>query len=469
WSLFERVQMKERDTEIRPLITLVTVFLAGVSWWNPYLRAHHSFFSPVMALLFSRCLLSWTPSFKSFRGISPPVLLLLILWWGLGHFFVENYSHFGDLLLAKIRFLNQKPLDPGLLNFAQRIMWTPALNSSTWQLTKSYFPIVFFLFGISLVVLIRGMIHGRCRFPAEFFYAGFTLAVYVLFFRFHVFLILFLAVCVASLWSGAASKGGVWRKWVFPPLGLFLFWAGECAFLLFFEPKIDSDQRAQQEQILQVMRALGAQEKDLPRGNRWGRPGAAYGFVSELNAELSRLSDPGPVLANFGISASILADTELPIVLHPKFETPGIRERVRVFYEKLFLESEKDLRDWALSYGAKYYVHSNGNFSDLDPTNSPRYMVDALEPPEGAGIYTLENHPQDAVWFRPLFSNPRYRIYRIITDEDLEFAKRYTRLAALAYESGNTEVARERAMQALSYHWKYSPAQRLLQEILSRP
>ena len=469
WGLFQRIKTGKETENIRPLITLVTCSLFVVSWWNPYLRAHSFIFSPVMALLLARCLLCWVPSLRQ------RVLLLLLplgiwgLWWGLGQIFVENYSHFGNLFWAKIRFLNQKPADPGLLNYSQRIMWTPALNSSTWLLTKAYFPLCLYIFGISLICRIRGVIQGRCRFNSEFFYAGFTLAVYVFFFRFHVFLILFLAVCIASLWSSTRQSTSILGKWIFPSLGLLLFLGIEFYSLLFFEPKLVGEQRAQQKQIRQVMRALGGTEDALPKRNRWGSPGAAYRSVTELNSELSKLPEPGPILANFGISASILAETELPIVLHPKFETPGIRERVKVFYEKLFLESEKDLRDWAIGFGAKYYVHSNGNFSDLDPSNSPRYMVDALDPPEGAAVYTLENRPQDTVWFRPLFSNARYRIYRIITPEDIDFAERYTRLAAIAYESGDSETARKRAMQALSYHWKYLPAQRLLQEILSSP
>lgn len=470
WGLYKRVQDRQEPTEERFLLTAVSVTQIIAVWWNPYLRAHASFYSPVMALLLARTLMAWLPGIKH-RGLLflIPVLFWAV-WWGLGRFFVENYSHFGELVFAKIRFLNQKPADPALLTYEQRIMWTPALNSSTWLLTKLYFPILLPLFGIAVLLLIRGMKGGRCKFQPEFFYAVFTLVVYVFFFRFHVFLVLFLAACVGSLFASYSTRIGFWSKWAFPSLALLLFIGSEFYFLLFFEPKPARDLPAEQQQIQQLLQAMGrANAAEMPKGNRWGRPGASYGDVESLVKALADLPESGPVLANFGISASILAETELPIVLHPKFETPGIRERVRAFYQHLFLGSEKELRDWAVYYGAIYYVHSNGNFSDLDPTNSPRYMVDALEPPADAAVYVLENNPADAVWFRPVYSNRRYRVYRIVTPEDEEIAETWTRMGIMAFESGDMETARKRAMQALSHHWKYPPAKQLLQRVLSQP
>ncbi|MDF3130095.1 hypothetical protein P0Y35_12880 [Kiritimatiellaeota bacterium B1221] len=471
WSLFQRIKDQQEPAPYQGLIRAVTLSVATVAVLNPYLRAHGFFFSPIVALLVARCLLTWMPS--RFNGrtwlIGMPVATWL-LWTLLGQFFVENYSHFGELLYAKIRYLNHKPEDPGLLNYAQRIMWTPALNSSTWPLTKYYFPLVLWVFGIAMLMLIRGVKQGRRRFQAEFFYAGFTLAVYVFFFRFHVFLILFVAVCIGAAFASFQFRKGCWGKWILPLVGLILLLGTEFYLLLFFEPKPASAKLAEQQQILQIIRSMGGNETMMQKGNRWGRPGAAYGYVDELVNRLSELPEmeKGPVLANFGISATILAETEMPIVLHPKFETPGIRERVREFYEHLFLKSEKELRDWAVKFGARYYVHSMGNFSDADPRNSPRYMVDAMEPPAGSAIYHLENEPQNAVWFRPVYSNARFRIYRIVTPEDEEMALSYTRLAAIAFESGDYEKAQKWAMLALSFHWKFPQAQNVLQAALSQ-
>lgn len=469
WSLIQRILSREEKPGHAYLYLLVTLAQLMAAIINPYLRAHASLFSPVMALLVARSVMAGLPDLKRRDRLCIISMLLLTAWWGMGHFFVENYSHFGELVFAKIRYLNHKPADPSLLTYAQRIMWTPALNSSTWLLTKLYFPIALVLFGIAVGVLIRGRKQGRTKCQPEFFYAGFTLIVYVFFFRFHVFLALFLAACIGTLFAGDVTSEKFWPKWGIPSVGLLLFIGSEIYFLLFFEPKPAGNLTAEQQQIQQLFRAMSAGQDAAPKGNRWGRPGAAYGDVQSLCEALSKMPEAGPVLANFGISASILAETGLPIVLHPKFETPGIRERVREFYEHLFLKSEKELRDWAVQFGAVYYVHSNGNFSDREAENSPRYMVDALEPPPEAAVYVLENSPLEAVWFRPVYSNRRYQVYRIVTPEDEAVAARWTRIGIMALQSGDVETARRRAIQALSHHWKYPPAKELMQRVLSAP
>ncbi len=450
----------------RVLLVSVTVILVLCSIFNPYLRAHAFFFSPVMAFLVARTLVLLPLKLFGDRKVLILVPLLCWgLWWGLGHYFVENYSHFGELLWAKLRYLNRKPEDPALLTYAQRIMWTPALNSATWALTKAYVLLPLSMFGITVLMLIRGLKQGQLHLQSEFVYAGFTLPLYVLFFRFHVFLILFVAVCIGAAFSFRTQRRGFWFRRGFPSIFLLLFLWGELYLLLFFEPTSARSAGAEQQQIIQMVKALGG-DVNAAKGNRWGRPGAGYGYLASLGDEIRVLPDPGPILANFGISASILAETERPIVLHPKFETPGIRERVREFYEHLFLKTEKDLREWAASYGAVYYIHSNGNLSDADIPNSPRYMVDAVEPPPGAPVYVLEQRPEDAVWFRPVYSNPRYRIYRIVLPEDEEWAERMTRLAMMALEEGDLETARRRCMQALTYHWKFEPARKVLTEVI---
>jgi hypothetical protein len=472
WIWIRKIQHPDEEPPgERTLVLAVTGAMILCALFNPYLRAHAFVYSPVMAFLVAR-MLTYLPLklFQTRKGLLALLILLWAIWWVLGYFFVESYSHFGELLWAKIRFLNIKPEDPSLLTFAQRIMWTPALNSATWALTKAYLLLSLSIFGVAVIILIRGIKQGQLHFQPEFFYAGFTLPLYVLFFRFHVFLILFVAVCIGAAFSLHAQRRGFWIRRGLPSIFLLLFLWGELFLLLFFEPASTRKSGVEQQQILQIVKALGG-DIIAARGNRWGRTGAGYGYLASLAEAVNALpdSDSGPILANFGISASILAETDRPIVLHPKFETPGIRERVCEFYEHLFLKSEKELRDWAVSFGAVYYIHSNGNLSDADIRNSPRYMVDAVKPPAHAAIYVLEqeNPEVDAVWFRPVYSNPRYRIYRIILPEDVEFAERRTRLARIALEDGDLETASRHSRQALTYHWKYEPARELLAEVLS--
>lgn len=466
WSWWRRVRTPVVESAAeRGLVLAVTATQVATALLNPYLRAHAFLFSPVVALLLARCcsLIPWS-GFRKRSTLALSCLGIALVWLALGALFVENYSHFGELLVAKLRHLNQKPADPSLLSYEQRIMWTPALNSSTWALTKAYFPASLLVTGIAMALLIRGLGKGGGSFKPEWFYALFTLPVYVFFFRFHVFLILFMAVVLGDAVAEFLRRGSRQTRVPAAQGLLTLFIGVELYRLLFFEPASARNLRVEQQQLLRMFEQMGGESR-RPAMNCWGMSGTSYSEIESLVEILGALDDPGPVLANFGVSGNILADAGWPILLHPKFETPGIRDRVRAFYEHLFLKSEKELRDWAVAHGARYYVHSNGALAGGDLRDASRYMVDALEPPPEAAARVLENRPLEATWFRPVHSTHMYRVYRIVTPEDVEWAERLTRLAAMSYVEGDRETAKRRALQALSYHWKYEPAKQVLRDV----
>ena len=457
----------------------VTGAMAVVSVWNPYLRAHGFFFSPVIGLLVARsiCL-----------GFSAPSRRAQILaggaglaaWFALGRLFVENYSHFGELMAAKLSHGNVKPVDPGVLTYIQRIMWTPALNSSTLELTKAYFPIILLsglvatlsnLFGKGS----RGTLFDRFR-KTTGLLTLLTLPVYVFFFRFHVFLALFLCVNLGGAIASIRSFSRPWKRYVLPPALLLIFSGVELYHLLFFDPAKADTQTNRQTALRSMLRNMGIQNPmaDLPE-NRWAAAHKLhYVYVDELLRRLENMTDVDPLaasgvrepmLANFGISGTVLTYTGTPIVLHPKFETPGIRQRVREFYEHLYLKPEKEFRDWAVAHKARYYLHRKNSFAGKDLRNSPPYMVNALEPPPEASWHVLENSPERAEWFVPLrLDHPLYRLYRVIHPEDVRMAREFTVMARARYRLGDMERAEAWALRALTYHWKYLPAR----EVLSR-
>jgi len=444
----------------------VATGLTLASLAHPYLRGQGFLFSPVMILCVVLCLLG-SKRLASFR---PPVLLgvfiLFALFWTLiGRVFVTNYSHFGELFWAKIIHLNQKPFDPSVLSYAQRIMWTPALNSSTWLLTKAYFPATMWVLLLGVVFLFRALKQSTDVFPRQLLlFTLVTLSMYVLFFRMHVYLILFAAASIGGMLGALAAFSKMPRlgKLIAGSL-LFLLPGVEFHRMLFFEPTNTRIETADQAMIRRALEEMGLSQ---PRVfNRWGHPGHSYDALRSLTGALKALEMPSaPVLAGFGVSGSILTDTDMPILLHPKFESPGIREKVRAFYEHLYLHSEREFRDWAVAHGAQLYVHAFGSLGAVnDPRETPRYMVDAVEPPENAAVHVLERSPREAVWFQPLWKNERYQIYRIITDDDLEFADVLMDLAFTAARRGDPDQARRLAWRVLSeYHWKHEGAMELI-------
>lgn len=468
WALGEMIFLFRRPSEraLRaPDWTAAAAGLAAASLLHPYLRGQGFLFSPAMILVLCLCFLN-LPRTATLKPMALLGLFALfgLLWTLTGRVFVTNYSHFGELFLAKLIHVNQKPFDPSVLTYSQRIMWTPALNSSTWQLTTAYFPGMFWVLLLGIPYLFRAVKRSDDVFPIQLLlYTAVTFPMYVLFFRMHVYLILFAAVIFGGMLTSvcrAVRRPGY--AVLLTSLVLFALPGFELYRMLFFEPSNTRMESSEQAMMRRALEEMGLSAPSV--FNRWGHPGQSYEALESLSQALGDLQKPdAPVLAGFGISGSISADTGMPILLHPKFESPGIREKVREFYEHLFLRSEQDFRDWAVSRGAQIYVHAFGSLAGGDPREMPRYMVDALEPPDYAAVHTLERAPRQATWFQPLWANERHQIFRIITDDDLSFADSLMELAFAAARRGDLNQARRLAWRVLSeYHWKHEGAMELI-------
>lgn len=410
------------------------LLLAGT--WNPYLRAHGFLGSPALLLGYGIALAGAARPRSAPPGRAALATVALLLapalafsWAGA---YRQSYGHFLDLLAAKLICLNRKPADPALLSFDARILWVPGLNSATWALASGLFPVMLplTLFSVALLFLKKAFRSDPGLARHVFFFSA-SLAAFVFFVRFHVLVAVFaagaLGLAVASL-----GEGRRWYRW----LGV-LFLAG--------------------------MGAEAAHTLDLPE--RWGRGRVYYKEMEELTGWMKARVSPEPVLANFGISASILAYAECPVLLHPKFESMELRQRVRAYGEKLFLGTERELRDWADGLGARYLVFSRGEFASVEPQRQMRYFVNALNPPPHAAARRLEQEPGRARWFRMVWENRKYRVFRILTRAEEGAARRYGTEAEDALQKGELDRAEERATSALLLDPGEETAQRILQHV----
>ena len=205
----------------------------------------------------------------------------------------------------------------------------------------------------------------------------------------------------------------------------------------------------------------------LRRPEEQGRLGVHYRELNELTAWLRAHVAPAPVLANFGVSAAILTYGQCPILLHPKFEAPQIRARVRRSAEVLFKETEDKFRDWAELEGALYYVHELGEYSTIGVTQQMRYMVDALQPRTDTAGWLLDREPRQLRCFALVWSNPKYRVYRILRSDDAQIAVEQAELAKLALQHGWLDRAECHAIEALARAPENLPAQAVLRHVLS--
>ena len=440
WSY--RLWRYGRDAAVdRLLFSCVLAGLIVAALFNPYLRAHGFIVSPAMLLLFSSAAViilmrvaEWKCTFliRSLIYVAP---FLVLLFWA--DRYEDSYSHFGDLLLAKLRYLNQKPDDPALLTFSQRIMWVPALDSSTWGLTKMLFPgslyISLIAIGLAIHARLRAGVHLPGPRQAEesqyIFYFVVSLLAYTLFVRFHVFVAIFATVWVAWLWAWASKRNG-WLK-------------GMVGLLLLFTVYVEWSH---------VLREPG----------QWGRPNVYYAELIELTGWIREHIAPEPVLANFGVSAAILTYGNSPIILHPKFESKDIRNRVESYGEALFRNDEEYFRNWADQYGARYYVHALGEFATIHPELQMRYFVNALNPPEDAAARVFEYAPDSATYFEFLWGNRKYRVFRVISGADEEKADLWTIQAERALRESRLDDAEQAAWHALTLFPSHSRAREVI-------
>ncbi len=409
--------------------------LITVGILQPYYRAHGFILSPSMLMAMAGIVGLLAPGRAGrFRWSLLGILVLAfgaVAFWGS---YGAAYGHFTSLVWAKLRFFNVKPADPALLTFDQRIMWVPALDSATIQLTWVLFPAIVALTVVAVVAAFR-----RARFDQDpevyrlVLLQIVSLAAFALFVRFHVYVALF-GAALAGWWVAEMERSGGWRRWV------ALSIAG-----------------------LGIVAESGSLLKD-PRA--WGRDDVYYSELSELTNWLRARVAPDAVLANFGTSGGIAAYGKCPVVLHPKFEAPGIRKRVREFGELLFRGTEVEFRDWADRHGAKYYVHALGEFATRNPELQMRYFVNALEPATNAPARLFEFAPDELHLFRRMWGNRKYAVYRITTKEDEVAAAQHARNAQAALQRGDLDAAEASAITSLERNPEEARAQGVLRHVM---
>ncbi|MCG2660211.1 MAG: hypothetical protein L6437_08210, partial [Kiritimatiellae bacterium] len=295
WSYVRFVAGKYfRDTKACLAWWLILLALAGAGVLNPYLRAHAFAGSFAMLLAYGVALglgvERLCPLFRRSARLLIPLLPLIAgaLWI---QQYGETYSHFLELLWAKLRFLNHKPADPALLTFDQRILWTAPLNSATFLLTATLFPVTLWLSVLAgTIALFHTRAHPDPEINQLLSYTVISLLAFVFFVRFHVFLILGFAALLGWLGYWVSVKRS-FTRWLI--LVLLLVGVGVEAAHVMNSPA------------------------------RWGSVPVYLNEKRELCRWLRSNTAGEPVLANFGLSSFLLTYANCPIVLHPKFESPG--------------------------------------------------------------------------------------------------------------------------------------------------
>jgi hypothetical protein len=374
-------------------------------------------------------------------------LALLFCCWKFassGGAYSGSYSHFGELMKAKLIHWNAKPADPRTLNFDARILWTPALHTPSWKDMLFFFPAAiygaFILFAVAFAVLpvrrsvLRGL--GRSFFPV--FMMALFFIVYNYFARFHVFCALFL--CVAApliVWD--------WTRAFKSKIPGFIVYMLALLFLL---AESDISFRLERKYV------VGGGFREKMALIRWFRE--------------SGVKDKG-VLADMTLSPMLKAYCGEKILLQPKFELGKTRKLVEEYINLMFHGTEEKLNSFCVEHNIDFLVFENSYSyaSDLH-IYSNRYMAAALKVKKDSPAFFFKYKSNDCKWFyridppialRDLSKN--YVVFKVISPKDRLNAMRYSARGEAALRYGKVKLARKLAKKAFYLDPAYLPSRTL--------
>jgi hypothetical protein len=382
-------------------------------------------------------------------------ILLFICWkvtLATSSNFTDNYSHFGELLKAKLRFNNVKPRNPEFLNFDARILWTPAMHSANRLLMKLFFPAAFYFF---CLLLGAGLLHpkvrrkmkknlGRLFLPALltiFYFIGF---IYIV--RYHVFCVLFLAVSMPFLIDD-------WFKALSPPslLKLKNILSNNTPtsdLIKSFIPKI----------LIVLLLLLSLWKEGYISFNLTRAYEAEYfRETAQLVQWLrqSKVKDKS-ILTNMGLSPQLKAYCGAKIILQPKFELGNTRKAVEKYINLMFHGTEQELNKFCVKNKVDFLIYDRGD-SHLVPLHpySNRYMAAALKVDKTAPAWFMYQQPNKCRWFYRL-SPPKnlkrlelkYNLFKVIQPKDVMDSMKMVFEGKAALRKGQINKARILADQA---------------------
>ncbi len=405
---------------------ILTIFAGAI---NPYLRYHNFLFSYGMMLSYALIISSIICSLKKVKKVGAVKIafvlvfsVLLVLSLQVSHY-SQTYSHVLGKFFAKIKHLNVKPSDPAELSFSERIEWVPPFHSATSKLGGKYpisdFYSFFILSFLPLPYLIFRIFKRKASETEKMllYYVAIFFLLYLMFVRLQVFLIFFLII---SIGIGFRYLRDIWKKVWHRNVAIALWFLIVALFTVF-----------------QMHYFLGKGKILSPVSVFGGASAAAISAQKELTNWIEKnTEDDAVILSDFYLQPAILQYGKRAIILHPKFESRDMRDKVREYMEAFFQPKEKDFHDFCLKYGADYYVFNQGIFAGPKEAKeawiyTPRYMVnkkdgDFRDYEVGKMLY----QPAKLRYFKPVSEHFFYRIFKVVTKEDMK-------KAAKSYEDGS--------------------------------
>jgi len=508
WALAEIVRVlsggaanrKRKELWIALLISAIFASLV-----IPYHREHHLILSPLVLIMYPLVIvLHYFSAGRTLKVRFANFAIALISLYGVWFVLMKvgsfggNYSHFAELMKAKIKFLNVKPSNPDLLSFEARSVWVPAMHSADRFITKAMFPLILTLTGIALIlslvikpvkkVFFKNIgIANFALFMSVFYSLSFFFLV-----RYHVFAIIFLAmlfpillhfwlksakyftlsdtlksVVITLVWFtvynvyfyGVLTPKAVFYGALYPLLGLifaifatliaallYLIWKKRKPTTLFYGKGVLVSVAV----ILLIFEVDGLQRQRSYE--KYFFPQAA-GLIRWIRHEKVDV----PIMADFEFSPLLKAYCHSKIILQPKFELGKTRENYEKFMHIMFHEDDNALADFCTENGAKYFIFDKG-YSNSRNIYSPMYMAAAhtLKDHSPANMMNLKqqrNCMRNFYEIKPpqalQLVSKRYILFKVISETDKADALKWAKDSEKLMRAGKFEIAARLAKAAI--------------------
>lgn len=357
----------------------VTAFLSVTM---PVLRAKLLLFSPALMLGYGIVLCAFLvdkgDTTRRSRLIWLAVLAAFVVAGFAIHAMVGTYSHVYALLFDKIRFMGRLPTDPNALSFESRLMWTSSFISPGGKNVAILLQGTLIAGAVGMVVGV-GRVFSRTISPMELLILFMAAAAFVLFLlidRMSVFTVFFV-----TLAGAVACDLGDKKLRIAAMAGLLVMSVAQLAFhrRLEFRPTRPD---------IESLRTL-------------------YLSVSNFTSPNSAF------LTTFQLGPGLAAYTGRPVVLHSKFESEAIRNKVGKFYSAFF-QDEASLHQECMRLGIDFVIYEPA-IALLRGRGSVRYIAGLPPLSTSSAAYLFHFAPEQLKYFIPVFQASNYRGYALDT------------------------------------------------------
>ncbi len=380
--VIEGIMLKKTEFQPQFYAFIFPIFIFGIFY--PTLKAGDFSFSYTMLISYS-FLMTFLLKNKRLKIVLFAVIFI-VLYLIFRPFILlhsKEFSNVYTLIINKIKFLGVKPLlstDAAKIPFDAKVTWQSSFLSPNLKNIFLYFFYPFLLSLYGIIMTIKKFFRKQTSIMEDtvlYFFFIFVI-LYILIKRMHIFTVFFLSIFISLSWKHIPKKLNMFRYFVFLPM-----------FLLNLNTSLPFAQK--------VSHRIPFYEQEVIR---WFKDNVKKGSV---------------VLADIGISPSLVTYANVKAVVHNHYESYDIREKTEEFYKSLFL-TEKNFFEFCRKNKAHYFLYNWGFLIDSS-ANSIRYQINARYVKKDSACYLFNFRPKKLHYFSLIFQNNKYRIYKIGKDK----------------------------------------------------